>query len=616
MRRTLLLFLSILLAALGGMAALQPAHAVTLTGQRIKVTGIWKEGKLFTYKLKYRDSRRNPNTGRIAGAIADVDKKKKTFRIGPITIAWNDDTRFDGLAAADLADGMAVRAIGKHTGSGRMTATILEPGPSDLEADTLQVLGTISVVRREADGSALVTVLDIPMVIPVELTSPAFLLTRKQDDRRPDDQLTVELFDRPLSIGGEIGMTPRYRRDFDLNPDRNRDRVRLDLETQLELFYPWSANLAVFLELKAAYEQELYRGGRRKLRSQEEIKRGETWLFWGDIAQSGISFELGRQNFREPREWWWDNDLDALRIYYTRPFLHFEAGVSQQLFPVSTADNGIPAEEQGVLRILARGAWQWASKQELGLFFLHQQDFSRRERVNDFVLDEFLDPVDGDFTWVGLRTLNKWSTDDYGEFDLWGDGAWIGGDERSLVFVDTDVDGLSRVLSVNGGQINGWALDVGLTWEAPLSWRPALTFGYAIGTTNFRQTGLQDNNDRFRNISRFRYYGELLRPELSNLRIWTAAATVPFLSNSSATALYHYYRQVTPQPFLRQGRISADPNGISPSIGREWDLIVSLEEWKHWELEFIAALFEADTAYGDLSGNTAFDLVLKVNYNF
>ncbi len=67
---------------------------------------------------------------------------------------------------------------------------------------------------------------------------------------------------------------------------------------------------------------------------------------------------------------------------------------------------------------------------------------------------------------------------------------------------------------------------------------------------------------------------------------------------------------------MRDGRIGPDPEGINPSIGQEWDLVVALEEWEHWELEFVAGVFKAGSAYGENSGNIAANVEFKVNYNF
>lgn len=54
-----------------------------------------------------------------------------------------------------------------------------------------------------------------------------------------------------------------------------------------------------------------------------------------------------------------------------------------------------------------------------------------------------------------------------------------------------------------------------------------------------RQTGLQDNNGEFFGVDCFRYYGELLRPELSKLQITTLALGFRMLTNSSIEFVYH-----------------------------------------------------------------------------
>ncbi len=616
MFRTFITFISETTVVIAIFLCCQSAHAVDLIDQRIKVSGIWKDDSLIVYKLKYRDSRKDPASGRISGKISALDRSKKSFKLGPYVINWNQNTQFQQLTLSDLTMKKHVKVILQINSENQIQAIQIKPVANGEGSDTLQILGTISSIQKQNNGNILATLLGKTIVIPSQQISPAFVLTRKQDDRRPDDQLTTQIFGKQLTIGGEIGISPRFRHNFNLQDNNDRDRVRLDTEAQLELFYPWNTNLAFFVEGQVNYEQDLYRANKGTLKGEEEFKRGETWIFWGDILQSGFSLQTGRQNFRENREWWWDDDLDAIRLYYNQPFFHFELGLAEQAFSISTLDNGIPAEDQDVFRILSRISWTWASKQQLGLFFLQQYDHSTQQTIGQFVSDDSSDPVDGTYTWLGLRTQNKFSTADYGEFDFWTDLGWITGKEHEIKLNDSEIEDFLVVESHNKQNIEGWALDAGLTWEAPVSLNPTLTLGYAIGTSEYRQTGLQDNNDRFRAVSRFRYYGELLRPELSNLQIWTLGSTLPILENSSVSVLYHYYRQVDAQPFLRKGRINADPNGISPSIGHEWDLVIAVEEWKHWELEFITAVFKAGQAYGENSGNIAVNVEFKLNYNF
>jgi hypothetical protein len=146
------------------------------------------------------------------------------------------------------------------------------------------------------------------------------------------------------------------------------------------------------------------------------------------------------------------------------------------------------------------------------------------------------------------------------------------------------------------------------------------TLGYAVGSGDknpeggpdraFRQTGLQANDEEFRT------YGELLRPELSNLSIPILAIQFPILSKSHVEFAYRHFRQLYAVPFLRDARIEAEPNGINKNIGQEWMLYSVLKEWKKIEIELVGAAFRAGHAYGTLSGKMAYSLFTKWTFEF
>ena len=82
-------------------------------------------------------------------------------------------------------------------------------------------------------------------------------------------------------------------------------------------------------------------------------------------------------------------------------------------------------------------------------------------------------------------------------------------------------------------RVRGHAWDVGAQWRFPGEARPTPQPGaWASGSgrrrhptrriENFRQTGLQENKGRMSGVKRWRFYGEVLDPELSNLRVASA----------------------------------------------------------------------------------------------
>ncbi len=591
------------------------AYSSPLVGQRIKVTGQWNGEALMVHQVKYRDARKDPQRGRVSGLIDTVDLQKRQLLIGPMSIVWNSSTYFEQLNQTMLAAGISVKVTVQRQASGQLIASRIKSAGSRWLPGAMSLIGHITHVKADGNGNQQVKILGITGIIQDRLTNPALQLTRRQDDRRPEDQLSVEVFDRPLVIGGEVGLSPRYREDFRLDPKKNDDRLRLDAEVQLELFYAWAPNIAFFAEGKADGQVRLYREGNKNSKTEGRLRRGETWAFWGDIGGSGVSLQAGRQNYQDIREWWWDEDLDSLRVYFTQPFLHFELGVGQRLAVLSTEEDQINPWQKDVLRILSHTRWEWASGQALSLFFLHRHDYSDTGTIGALVKESALDATDSDLTWVGVRSMGKLDVGDRGGVKYWLDMAWVGGDETLFDFEDTN-DGLQRIDSIERQHIDGWAVDAGLTWEIELPWRPSFTLGYAIGSKQFRQTGLQDNNNKFNGVDRFRYYGELLRPELANLQIWTLSAGIPLLNNSSVELVYHHYQQVVHQDFLRDVRIRAKLTGNSGAIGQEWDLVLGLEEWRNLEMEFVTGVFRAGSAYGRLSGRTALNILLKLNYNF
>jgi hypothetical protein len=156
--------------------------------------------------------------------------------------------------------------------------------------------------------------------------------------------------------------------------------------------------------------------------------------------------------------------------------------------------------------------------------------------------------------------------------------------------------------------------------------RPTFTLSYAFGSgdgdpqdevdRSFRQTGLHENKWRFSGVDRFRYYGELLNPELANLGIATVAVGIPMLKNSSLELVYHRYRQAKAADFLRDARIDDGLTGVSRDIGREIDLVLGFRERRRWELELIAGAFEAGEAFGASSGKRAYGASCELTLNF
>jgi hypothetical protein len=458
-----------------------------------------------------------------------------------------------------------------------------------------------------------------------EARSPLMDMIRRADERRPDDQFQTLLFNRPLTIGGKYEVSPEHRANYDLDSDDERDLTRIYQDFRLEMLYEYGPALAVFFE-----PQLLYRWDRRSGQENEsefEVRRGQSWIYYSLWADAGLALQIGRQNLKERRSWWWDVDLDAARLHFRRPTVVAELGIAKEVFPVSLDDLGddVPPEQEDVTRGFARWDWQWAGRQHLEFFWLSERDRSGSYQDNDVIGEEREDARDAELDWLGARAIGRWKKKPLGTFFYWADIASVRGTEVLTEFSELG-NGLIEANETRQVDIRGWAVDTGLTLRPRKNRQLSFTASYAVGSgdddpdslrdRSFRQTGLNSNKDNHRGVTRFRYYGELLRPELSNLRVLTFAIGRRFLSASSLDLVYHNYRQVYADTFLRSARIDAPLTGENKDVGDEIDLVIGVEEWRHWELKFIGSVFLAGDAYGPSAQERAYRADMQLKYIF
>lgn len=430
------------------------------------------------------------------------------------------------------------------------------------------------------------------------------------------------LFGRYLSFGGEIGNTLKYSKDFTL-ANRDDDELALDGDIELEFYLQLSAGVSIFIEPTWSYRRDLYREDSDR-ENDTRFERGQSWVYLDRMAGSNFSLQLGRQEFKDEREWWWDENLDAIRMLYTTKPLHAELAIAKDLTKVSSNMDGIDPEQKDVIRALGSLTWRWTKRQQLALFVLYQSDRSRDFLDNQIVMNEQRDDVDADLTWLGVRASGVNKLGDEVNWFYWVDVARVDGSE-DIVDFDGVANGLSMVDKTERFSVDAWGFDAGLTLQFDAFGKPTVTIGYAKGSGDsnysdadnsaFQQTGLHANEVKLRGVNRFRYYGELLRPELSNIEIGTLGFGFSLLENSSVEIIYHHYRQVNATDFIRGDALREKPQGLSRDLGRAIDWVLGIEESKHWEWEIVASVFRAGDAFQD-EGELVYKLRASVDYNF
>jgi hypothetical protein len=408
----------------------------------------------------------------------------------------------------------------------------------------------------------------LKVIVALLILSFALAGTHVEAQYPPDADQQKDAEPRSWEIEGEYEIKLDFRKNFALDRSNRDDLFRFDQEFQLRWSYRYNDWISLLIEGKVIGEHELYTGGGGR-RSEVEPERGETWVRFENLFSRDLSLKLGRQSFEEPRRWWWDDDLDAAGLKYRTGSWLFEFGAGEELPRKSLLEDFEP-ENKRVMRVLARANWLYFTDHAVDLFFLHHHDRSPTQSIGALFDDA-----------AGNKKL---------------------------------------VTSRRKQRVRGWAVDVGGRWESQLPGEPIFTLGHAIGSGDknpdggtdraFRQTGLQSNDEEFRT------YGELLRPELSNLSIPVLAVQFPIFWKSHIEFAYRYFRQVHAAPFLRDARIEAEPNGVNKNIGHEWMFYSVIKQWKDLEIELAGAAFKAGNAYGARSGKMAYSLFTQLTFSF
>ena len=391
-------------------------------------------------------------------------------------------------------------------------------------------------------------------VIPVAIYAPAWTKNQLTDD---------------LTYGGFIynDFDQRLYHDFASNVDDRR--ITLDPELGIALSYDPSHAFRFYTSLDAT-RFTVVDGPPGSGSSPFRLKLLTTYVLLRDVLD-GWSVQVGRQRFVLPREWAYDETMDGARLHYRRQRFAAEASFSHERWLDENLLEGDAASHINNYALLAR--YLYASNSEASAYVLLREDV--REGFEDL-------------RYLGVQAIRQGSMRDY-----WFDAAGVTGEAGNA--------------TSPGGRILGWAVDVGGTYRSGHASGLALTASVAFGSGDadptdrvdhaYRQSGVHDNNGKFSGVTTFRYYGELVRPQLSNLLVTTLGVGLRPVADTSVDLVYHYYRQHHAAAALRGGSLSAVPTGRSADLGHGLDLVIGVSTFANWDIELVLGAFAPGQAF-------------------
>ena len=379
----------------------------------------------------------------------------------------------------------------------------------------------------------------------MSLVSPLSSAAQVDLEAPPETKYRLAPF---LTFGAEIEVDYAFRRNLDLDDHRDDDASRLTPELSLAWSFDPAPTFQAFLNVALARPFILEQDVGPSPSEDVMLELKEAFLRLRPLP-GGFSVQIGRQRFEDEREWLYDEELDAVRLRYARGTLAVELSASRNELIRKDLLNATKKRER-INNYILHASYGLLDSIELEGYAIVRDDRATDRRH----------PV-----FLGVRSRGEPVED----LDYWLELGYVGGR-----------DGPNR--------IRGWGVDLGATYELQAGPRPALTLGFAFGSgdrdpedrldRSFRQTGLQENETDFGGAAGFKYYGEVLDPELSNLAILTVGIGVRPSEQFSLDLVYHSYVQHRASEAIRDAGIDAEPSGRNRRLGSEVDFIVGLED--------------------------------------
>ena len=431
------------------------------------------------------------------------------------------------------------------------------------------IYGLVSDIRKTADGH-LITIMNQRARLPAdvdfrhekpisEYAVTSLNLALPQGKQVSED----DQFGEGFSLGNRVRFTTllegRYTGEDNYDLD---DRRPLDFHSKAAsargrfILSPGKYGISGQLEFRyTRVWADDDRDGRFEV---DDSRLGESFIFFDDPFDVDFDIQAGRMDFDDRREWLYDQNLDGLRVYWT------VAGWLAELSATTTLSDGKLRDKN------------------TNNYMAYVSNIDRRFAAYVIHRDTDLPGLREKITHLGLRAFVDWPP----QHESWLELAHVGG-------------------SRNDTTLGAWGLDIGTIRSIGDRWYLTAAWAFGQGDDkpgngtdgNFRQTQMQDNNGKFGGVTSFRYYGELVDPELANMHIGTLGIGYRFTPKSSIDLVGHYYMQDKAFRRIIDSDLDQRPNGIDRELGWEIDAIIGWRPVRSWDFELVIGRFTPGKAF-------------------
>lgn len=526
------------------------------------------QGNLLVEKIR----RREPGKRFVLeGIVEETRGAPVAYRLAGFTVIPVKGARYafingEKAAATDVRAGGRIKAIGFFKG-GRFYAGEIRVFQYSRD-DDVEVEGPVEGVRQLDDGGKLLRVGSMRLIASKRVLSGA------RAPRKPS------WLSRNLVFKGKLKMMDNTR-EIQIPEEDSTTFSRRYARLQGRLWLHLTSSVYAYGRLELFWRNRPPGLNAANRAGGFEFRLRDLYLSFGNLVGiTGLEFRIGRQRFRDVRTWLMDRRFEALQILYTRK------GVSLSVAYATRLNKRDRRADQ--THIIGRAYYRWA--RGLKTIFTVIKELDQRPGAHD--------PL-----WLALAARGKIKY----FLEYWAQGARYSSQDGPVKRLGYGYDAgvLLRPLGKGSG--------------------PFVSFHLAYGSADdprtdtvrerFRQPPLKLNYYKYGDWKRLFYYGSLLTPELSNLRFQAWSAGYRFSRRATLQGMWRTYTQVRPVALIRSNSLGVEPNGLSPDLGNDAEILLQVIPWNPLQIAVAAEWFFPGQAFGSAL-RTTFGLRTEIFFYF
>ncbi|MDB6142574.1 MAG: transcriptional regulator [Pseudomonas sp.] len=316
----------------------------------------------------------------------------------------------------------------------------------------------------------------------------------------------------------------------------------------------------------------------------------EFWIgYKGFTPYPGEQLRFGRQRLHNDDGEWRDTNIEALNWDFDTTLLRAHLGAAERFSEYRTDISELAPKDKDRLHIFGDVSTQWTPGQWVGVRAHHTHDDGKLNTGSEQV-DSLDKTQNGDLTWLGLEAnSDAYNNRNTNTVNYWASVTGLSGYRDSIT--PTEQNGVTVAGDKSGGNVNGWATDLGLRLRLDPNWQVGAAYARASG--DYEQNGLQSNRSNYTGTrSRVHRFGEAFRGEMNNMQSATLFGSWQLREDYDASLVYHkFWRVDGNKPVGSSGIDAVDTtfdaeSGVESStslplldgkkdLGQEMDLVVT-----------------------------------------